>query len=83
MSAESDRIEAVRLKLCSVGLNYAHHDTLEKAADAVCDMIAYFRRELADPPHDVQCAVLRKLGVEGHTEGDSPRVRLVAIDEVR
>lgn len=81
MATDAERLEAIRRKLCSVGLSRAHHDTPEKAAQAAVEMIAYFRRELAYPPHDVQCAVLRKLGVEGHTEGDKPRMRLVAIEE--
>lgn len=71
----SARLETLRLKLCSVGLHPKYHDTPEKAAAAVCEMIAYLRRELADPPHDVQGLVLRKLGVEGWVReelGDKP-----------
>lgn len=71
-SAGSDRLEALRLKLCSVGLHPLHHETPEKAAEAVCEMIAYFRRENLDPPHHLQCAVLRKLRVFGHMEEGDP-----------
>lgn len=74
------RLEALRLKLCSVGLHPSYHDTPEKAADAVCEMIAYFRRELADPPADVCGLVMRKYGVEGFMEdGEQPRYRLVSL----
>jgi hypothetical protein len=73
------RLEALRRKLCSVGLHPQHHDTPEKAAFAVCEMIAYFRRELADPPADVCGLVLKKYGVEGFTGEDKPRCRLVAL----
>lgn len=71
-SAGSDRLEALRLKLCSIGLHPLHHETPEKAAEAVCEMIAYFRRENLDPPHHLQCAVLRKLRVFGHMEEGDP-----------
>ena len=75
----SRRLEALRLKLCSIGLNPLHHETPEKAAEAVCAMIAYFRRENLDPSHHLQCAVLRKLRVFGYMEeGDlSPLYQLV------
>lgn len=78
-SDDSGRLEALRLKLCSVGLLPKHFDTPEKAADAVCKMIATFRRELADPPADVCAAVMRKHGVEGYTEGREATHRLVQI----
>lgn len=71
-SAGSDRLEALRLKLCSVGLHPLHHDTPEKAAEAVCEMISRFRREGFDPPHHLQCAVLRKMRVFGHMEEGDP-----------
>lgn len=71
-AAGSDRLEALRLRLCSIGLHPLHHETPEKAAEAVCEMIAYFRRENLDPPHHLQCAVLRKLRVFGHMEEGDP-----------
>jgi hypothetical protein len=75
----SNRLEALRLKLCSIGLHPLHHETPEKAAEAICAMIAYFRRENLDPSHYLQCAVLRKLRVFGYMEeGDpSPLYQLV------
>jgi len=74
-----DRLEALRVKLCAVGLCPKHHDTPEKAADAVVEMIAYFRAELANPPADVCSLVLEKYGVEGFT-GDKPaRCRIVSL----
>ncbi len=74
-----ERLEALRLKLCSVGLHPKYHDTPEKAVAAVVDMIEYFRKEIADPPHDVQCAVLRKLGVSGYTDQEEPTCKLVDV----
>lgn len=68
----SDRLEVLRLKLCSIGLHPLHHETPEKAAEAVCEMIAHFRRENLDPPHHLQCTVLRKLRVFGHMEEGDP-----------
>ena len=74
------RLEAVRLRLCKAGLHPGYHDTTEKAADAVCEMIEYFRRELANPPADVCVLVMRKYGVEGFMEeGEQPRCRLVSL----
>ena len=73
------RLEALRLRLCKVGLHPEYHDTPEKAADAVCEMIEHFRRELANPPADVCGLVMEKYGVEGFT-GDKPaRCRLVSL----
>ena len=75
----SARLEALRLRLCAVGLHPGYHDTPEKAADAVVEMIAYFRAELANPPADVCGLVMEKYGVEGFT-GDKPaRCRLVSL----
>lgn len=74
------RLEAIRKQLCAVGLHPGYHDTPEKAATAVCEMIAYFRRELADPPADVCGLVMRKYGVLGFmNEGEDARCRLVSL----
>lgn len=78
-AAGLERLESLRRKLCSVGLHPGYHDTAEKAAAAVCEMIDYFRRELENPPHDIQCLVLRNLGVEGFTEQEEPRCKIVSI----
>jgi hypothetical protein len=78
-TAVAERIEALRLKLCAVGLHPGYHDTVEKAADAVVEMIAYFRAELANPPADVCGLVMGKYGVEGFTEDKEPTHRLVRI----
>lgn len=75
----SNRLEALRVKLCAVGLHKGFHDTPEKAATAVVEMIAYFRNELANPPHDVQCLVLKRLGVEGYTEQALAKMKLVSL----
>lgn len=75
----AQRLEAIRLKLCSVGLHPGYHDTPEKAADAVVEMVAHFRAELANPPADVCGLVLGKYGVEGFTEDKEPTHRLVRI----
>lgn len=78
------RLEALRLRLCKVGLHPGYHDTPEKAAEAVCEMIEYFRRELANPPADVCGLVMRKYGVEGFMEeGEQPRCRLVSLPNIR
>ena len=60
------------------GLHGKHYNTVEKAAEGVRDIIRALRADLHDPPHDIQCAVLRKLGVEGFTkEGESPTRQLI------
>lgn len=71
------RLEAIHKTLCGAGLHPGHYDTTEKAARAAVDMIEYFRHELANPPHDVQCLVLKNLGVEGYAE--APRCKIVSI----
>jgi len=60
------------------GLHGGYYNTIEKAAEGVRDIIRALRSDLHDPPHDIQCAVLRKLGVEGFTkEGESPTRQLI------
>ncbi len=66
--------------LHSCGMHPDHYSDIVKAAQGAKDMIQSFRGELADPPHDVQAAVLRKLGVEGYTGNEAPTCRIVAIE---
>jgi hypothetical protein len=62
------------------GLHGGYYDTIEKAAEGVRDIIRSLRADLHDPPHDIQCAVLRKLGVEGFTkEGVVPTHKLIPL----
>jgi hypothetical protein len=62
------------------GLHPGYYDTIEKAAEGVRDIISSLRSDLHDPPHDIQCAVLRKLGVEGFTkEGVAPTHKLIPL----
>jgi hypothetical protein len=62
------------------GLHGGYYDTLEKAAEGVRDIIQALRADLRDPPHDIQCAVLLKLGVEGFTkEGVAPTHQLIPL----
>jgi hypothetical protein len=66
--------------LQSCGLSPRYYDTVEKAAEGVSDIISSLRADLHDPPHDIQCAVLRKLGVEGFTkEGVAPTHQLIPL----
>jgi hypothetical protein len=66
--------------LQSCGLSPRYYDTVEKAAEGVRDIIRSLRAGLHDPPHDIQCAVLRKLGVEGFTkEGVAPTYKLIPL----
>ena len=60
------------------GLHGRYYDNIENAAEGVRDIIRSLRADLHDPPHDIQCAVLRKLGVEGFTkEGVAPTHQLI------
>lgn len=68
--------------LHSCGLHPDFYDTLEKAAEGVKDTISNLRDDIADPPSDVQSAVLRKLGVEGHTEGEPATCRIVSVENI-
>ena len=68
--------------LQSCGLHGGYYDTIEKAAEGAREIICSLRKDLADPPHDVQCLVLKKLGVEGFTE-DTPTRRLISIPNER
>jgi hypothetical protein len=62
------------------GLNGKYYDNIEKAAEGARDIIRSLRANLHDPPHDIQCAVLRKLGVEGFTkEGVAPTHKLIPL----
>jgi hypothetical protein len=62
------------------GLHGKYYDNIEKAAEGVRDIIRSLRADLYDPPHDVQCAVLRKLGVEGFMkEGVAPIHQLIPL----
>ena len=80
MTAE-ERLEAIRVKLCSAGLNRGFYDTPEKAVEGCLSVIEALRRESSDPPHHMQCAVLRKLRVYGFMEEGDPEAdkRLVDI----
>ena len=62
------------------GLHPKYYDNIEKAAEGVRDIIRSLRADLHDPPHDIQCAVLHKLGVEGFTkEGVAPTHQLIPL----
>lgn len=62
------------------GLHRGYYGTIEKAAEGVRDIIRSLRADHHDPPHDIQCAVLRKLGVEGFTkEGVAPTHKLIPL----
>jgi hypothetical protein len=62
------------------GLHPKYYDNIEKAAEGVRDIIRSLRADLHDPPHDIQCAVLCKLGVEGFTkEGVAPTHQLIPL----
>ncbi len=56
--------EAIEI-LWSCGLAPSHHATLKEAAEGVKSIITTLRSHLADPPIDVQEAVLWKLGIAG------------------
>jgi hypothetical protein len=55
------RIEQARLELCQIGLSPQHHPTLEDAITGAREIARAVRRDLADPPADVQEAVMAKL----------------------
>lgn len=66
------------LKSCGLYGNY--YDTIEKAADGVKSIIYELRGMLRHPPHDVQCAVLANMGIEGFVNnGASATHRIVPI----
>lgn len=83
--------EALPLTNCSAlailqgcGLHGGYYNTIEKAAEGVRDIIRALRADLHDPPHDIQCAVLRKLGVEGFTkEGVAPTHQLIPLPNAK
>jgi hypothetical protein len=58
--AADDRIEQARLELCKIGLSPRHHPTLEDAITGAREIARAVRRDLADPPADVQEAVIAK-----------------------
>lgn len=67
--------------LKSCGLHGNFYDDIEEAAKGVRDIIRTLRQDLADPPHDIQCRVLEKLGVEGFAFHEPPTKKLVPITE--
>jgi len=74
------QIEETQRILISCGLNPRDYNMPTKSAEGARDIILALRRDLHNPPHDVQCAVLHKLGVEGFTkEGVEPTRQLVEI----
>jgi hypothetical protein len=58
-----DERDAALKVLWTIGLLPSAHETLEKAATAAFGIVQHLRRELADPPSDVQESVLKKLGL--------------------
>jgi hypothetical protein len=74
------QIEETQRILNSCGLHGGYYDTANKSAEGVRDIIRALRADLNNPPHDVQCAVLGKLGVEGFTKkGVAPTHQLITI----
>ena len=66
--------------LQSCGLYGNYYDTIEKAADGVKSIIYELRGMLRHPPHDVQCAALANMGIEGFVNnGISATHRIVPI----
>jgi len=65
--------------LQSCGLHCGYYSDIEHAAQGVKEIIQGLRAHLADPPHDIQCLVLKNLGVEGFTEGAEPTLKLVSL----
>jgi len=51
--------------LWSCGLLPSHYDTIEKAAAGVREIVRALRRDLHNPPPDVQEKVLEMLGILG------------------
>jgi hypothetical protein len=86
-AAEQETGEGCPVATCSAlsilqgcGLHGKYYDDIEKAAEGVRDIIRSLRADLHDPPHDIQCAVLRKLGVEGFTrDGVVPTHRIIPL----
>lgn len=69
--------ESFRLALCGLGLCPTKYDTPAKAVQGVTEIVEKLRRELADPPPDVQELVLKKLGL------DIAAIQRAALSEAR
>ena len=65
-------IEKAKATLLATGLHPLYHNTIEDAARGASQLIKCLRADLSDPPHDVQCLVLKKLLVKGYCEGTMP-----------
>lgn len=57
------RITDATHALHRIGLSPQHHQTLEKAVAGATEIATGLRQQLADPPADVQEAVMDKLGL--------------------
>lgn len=78
----SDERKALEI-LWSIGLSPSHHPDLVTAAEGVRDIVRHLWRDHADPPADLQESVLRKLGVQGFTDGAPAERRLVEMQPAR
>lgn len=69
LAKHEQRITEATHALHRIGLNPQYYQTLEMAVMGATETVADLRQQLADPPADVQEAVLHKLGlVEGKCE---------------
>lgn len=79
---EQERNEAIKI-IHACGLHPDYHKTITAAAIGAEEIIRSLRADLSDPPHYIQCAVLRKLGIEGFTEdGVKPSHRIIPIIDI-
>ena len=77
--ADKNRIALKILQSC--GLLGAYYNDIETAAHGVREIIRSLRADLNDPPYDVLCAALRKMGVEGFTKpGVAPTKQLIRLN---
>jgi hypothetical protein len=58
-----ESIDRSRRELCQIGLCPNHHPTLHLAVKGALEIAASLRKDLSDPPPDVQEAVLDKLNL--------------------
>jgi hypothetical protein len=58
------QIEETQRILILCGLNARDYNMPTKSAEGAMHIILALRRDLRNPPHNVQCAALKELGVE-------------------
>ncbi len=71
-SVAPKELEELRLRLCQIGLDPGHYDTMEKAVEGAFGLVKTLREHIAEPAPDIQEHVIRKLDLVPRASSSGP-----------